>query len=122
MGGNTYVDEQKNVFFSAIFLCFSRHEKICSVRHVRKESLSLVRIPLFVCIHFLLVRVPPNRFDVLFMTEPLDELTVQAIGEFKGKTLTDLGKENVDLGEDEEDKAKQNDLAEETQGESALLR
>ncbi|CAM9316030.1 unnamed protein product [Sphacelaria rigidula] len=55
-------------------------------------------------------------FDVLFMTEPLDELTVQAIGEFKGKTLTDLGKENVDLGEDEEDKAKQNDLAEETQG------
>lgn len=50
------------------------------------------------------------------MTEPLDELTVQAIGEFGGKTLTDLGKENVDLAGDDEEKMKKEEQSEETQG------
>lgn len=57
-----------------------------------------------------------NRYDVLFMTEPLDELTVQAIGEYKGKSLTDLGKENVDLAGDADDKIKQDEQSEETKG------
>lgn len=56
------------------------------------------------------------RYDVLFMTEPLDELTVQAIGEYDGKALTDLGKENVDLGGDESDKAKKDEQSSETAG------
>lgn len=51
------------------------------------------------------------------MTEPLDELSVQAIGEFGGKTLTDLGKENVDLAGDEDEKAKKEEQSEETAGE-----
>lgn len=50
------------------------------------------------------------------MTEPLDELTVQAIGEYKGKKLTDLGKENVDLAGDEDEKNKKEEQAEETEG------
>lgn len=50
------------------------------------------------------------------MTEPLDELTVQAIGEYGGKTLTDLGKENVDLGGDETEKIKKEEQSEDTQG------
>lgn len=54
---------------------------------------------------------------MLFMTEPLDELTVQAIGEFKGKTLTDLGKENVDLAGDEDEKLKKEEQSGETEGE-----
>lgn len=57
------------------------------------------------------------RYDVLFMTEPLDELTVQAIGEFGGKPLTDLGKENVDFAGDEEEKAKKEEQSTDTQGE-----
>ena len=52
------------------------------------------------------------------MTEPLDELTVQAIGEYKGKPLTDLGKENVDLGTDDSDKAKKEEQSSDTAGES----
>lgn len=52
------------------------------------------------------------------MTEPLDELTVQAIGEYGGKTLTDLGKENVDLAGDEDEKLKKEEQSTETQGES----
>lgn len=55
-------------------------------------------------------------YDVLFMTEPLDELTVQAIGEYKGKTLTDLGKENVDFAGDEEEKAKKEEQSTDTEG------
>lgn len=57
------------------------------------------------------------RYDVLFMTEPLDELTVQAIAEYDGKALTDLGKENVDLGGDDSDKAKKDEQSSETAGE-----
>lgn len=56
------------------------------------------------------------RYDVLFMTEPLDELAVQAIGEFGGKPLTDLGKENVDFAGDEEEKAKNEEQSTDTQG------
>lgn len=56
------------------------------------------------------------RYDVLFMTEPLDELTVQAIAEYDGKALTDLGKENVDLGGDDSDKAKKEEQSSETAG------
>ena len=61
------------------------------------------------------------RYDVLFMTEPLDELTVQAIGEFGGKPLTDLGKENVDLAGDEEEKAKKEEQSTDTQGAWAVF-
>lgn len=50
------------------------------------------------------------------MTEPLDELTVQAIGEYGGKTLTDLGKENVDLAGDEDEKTKKEEQSTETEG------
>lgn len=55
-------------------------------------------------------------YDVLFMTEPLDELTVQAIGEYGGKALTDLGKENVDFAGDEDEKAKKEEQSTETEG------
>ncbi|CAN0442643.1 unnamed protein product [Hapterophycus canaliculatus] len=51
------------------------------------------------------------------MTEPLDELTVQAIGEYGNKQLTDLGKENVDFAGDEEEKAKKEEQSTDTQGE-----
>ena len=57
-----------------------------------------------------------HRYDVLFMTEPLDELTVQAIGEYGGKALTDLGKENVDFAGDEDEKAKKEEQSTDTQG------
>ncbi|CAM9581908.1 unnamed protein product [Discosporangium mesarthrocarpum] len=55
-------------------------------------------------------------YDVLFSTEPLDELTMQAIGEFEGKQLVDLGKENVELSKDEDSKNKKEEQSEETEG------
>lgn len=61
-----------------------------------------------------------RRYDVLFMTEPLDELTVQSIGEYGGKPLTDLGKENVEFSGDEEEKAKKEEQSTDTQGEKPV--
>ena len=43
-------------------------------------------------------------YEVLFMTEPLDELCAQAIETYDSKKLVDLSKENADIGEKEEDK------------------
>lgn len=54
------------------------------------------------------------------MTEPLDELTVQSIGEYGGKPLTDLGKENVEFSGDEEEKAKKEEQSTDTQGENPV--
>ncbi|CAM9196802.1 unnamed protein product [Choristocarpus tenellus] len=54
-------------------------------------------------------------YDVLFSTEPLDELTMQSIGEFEGKSLVDLGKENVELDDSEDEKTKKAEQTGETE-------
>ena len=42
--------------------------------------------------------------EVLYMVDPIDEYAVQQLKEFDGKKLLAASKENLDLGEDEEDK------------------
>merc|ERR1712121_29075 len=43
-------------------------------------------------------------FEVIYMTEPIDEYCVQQLKEYDGKTLVSVTKEGLELPEDEEDK------------------
>jgi len=44
--------------------------------------------------------------QVLYLTEPIDEVAIQNLATFEGKQLVDVSKEDLNLGEDEEEKAK----------------
>ena len=43
-------------------------------------------------------------YEVLYMTEPIDEYAVQQISEYEGKKLVSVTKEGLELPEDEEEK------------------
>ncbi|XP_054759025.1 heat shock protein HSP 90-beta-like [Lytechinus pictus] len=51
-------------------------------------------------------RVKKRGFEVLYMTEPIDEYCVQQLKEYDGKTLVSVTKEGLELPEDEEEKKK----------------
>ncbi|KAG7222749.1 hypothetical protein INR49_026359 [Caranx melampygus] len=51
-------------------------------------------------------RVRKRGFEVLYMTEPIDEYCVQQLKEFDGKSLVSVTKEGLELPEDEEEKKK----------------
>merc|ERR1711871_1120428 len=48
-----------------------------------------------------LEKVKAKGFEVLFVSEPIDEMTLQNIDKFNDKQITDIGKEIDDLSEDE---------------------
>ncbi len=48
--------------------------------------------------------------EVLYMSDPVDELAVQALGEFDGKKMKSVAKGTVDLGDKEERKASRRNL------------
>jgi len=51
-------------------------------------------------------KVKKRGFEVVYMTEPIDEYCVQQLKEFDGKKLVSVTKEGLELPEDEEDKKK----------------
>lgn len=51
-------------------------------------------------------RVKKRGFEVLYMTEPIDEYCVQQLKEYDGKTLVSVTKEGLELPEDEDEKKK----------------
>lgn len=51
-------------------------------------------------------RVKSRGFEVVYMTEPIDEYVVQQMKEYDGKTLVSVTKEGLELPEDEEEKKK----------------
>ena len=51
-------------------------------------------------------QVKKRGFEVIYMTEPIDEYCVQQLKEFDGKKLVSVTKEGLELPEDEEEKKK----------------
>ncbi|RWS23336.1 heat shock protein 83-like protein [Leptotrombidium deliense] len=51
-------------------------------------------------------RVRNRGFEVIYMTEPIDEYCVQQLKEYDGKQLVSVTKEGLELPEDEEEKKK----------------
>lgn len=49
-------------------------------------------------------------FEVLYMTEPIDEYAIQQLKEYDGKKLVSVTKEGLELPQDEEEKKKQEEL------------
>merc|ERR1712137_471311 len=50
-----------------------------------------------------------HGFEVLFMTEPIDEYCIQQLKEFDGHKLVSVTKEGLELPEEEDEKAKKED-------------
>nr|ACH85198.1 heat shock protein 90 [Bemisia tabaci] len=51
-------------------------------------------------------RVKKRGFEVIYMTEPIDEYVVQQMKDYDGKNLVSVTKEGLELPEDEEEKKK----------------
>jgi len=72
-----------------------------SIYYITGESKEVVANSAFV------ERVRSRGFEVVYMTEPIDEYCVQQLKEYEGKTLVSVTKEGLELPEDEEEKKKQ---------------
>merc|ERR1712080_595276 len=72
-----------------------------SIYYITGESKEQVSSSAFV------ERVKQRGFEVIYMTEPIDEYCVQQLREYDGKTLVSVTKEGLELPEDtEEEKTK----------------
>merc|ERR1712002_450061 len=61
-------------------------------------------------------RVKKRGFEVLYMTEPIDEYVVQQLKEYDGKTLVSVTKEGLELPEDEDEKKRREELVAKFEG------
>ena len=51
-------------------------------------------------------RLTKKGYEVLFMIDPIDEVAMQNLTQYKEKKLVDISKEDLDLGEEDEDEKK----------------
>merc|ERR1711972_363323 len=70
------------------------------IYYVTGESKDVVSTSSFV------ERLKKRGFEVIYMTEPIDEYVVQQLKEYEGKNLVSITKEGLELPEDEEEKKK----------------
>merc|ERR1711894_842624 len=71
------------------------------IYYITGESKEVVAASAFV------ERLKKRGFEVVYMTEPIDEYVVQQLKEFDGKNLVSVTKEGFELPQDEEEKKKQ---------------
>ena len=71
------------------------------IYYITGESKEVVAASAFV------ERLKKRGFEVIYMTEPIDEYVVQQLKEFDGKNLVSVTKEGLELPQDEEEKKKQ---------------
>merc|ERR1712176_1001169 len=70
------------------------------IHYITGESKDVVSTSSFV------ERLKKRGFEVIYMTEPIDEYVVQQLKEYEGKNLVSITKEGLELPEDEEEKKK----------------
>jgi len=70
------------------------------IYYITGESKDVVQTSAFV------ERLKKRGFEVVYMTEPIDEYVVQQLKEYDGKNLVSVTKEGLELPEDEEEKKK----------------
>jgi molecular chaperone HtpG len=75
-------------------------ENQTSIYYVTGESREVVDKSAFV------ERVKSRGFEVLYMTEPIDEYCIQQLKDYDGKTLVSVTKEGLELPTDEDEKKK----------------
>jgi len=75
-------------------------ENQTSIYYITGESRDVVANSAFV------ERVKKRGFEVIYMTDPIDEYCVQQLKEFDGKKLVSVTKEGLELPESEEEKKK----------------
>merc|ERR1711978_603707 len=61
-------------------------------------------------------RLKKRGFEVIYMTEPIDEYVVQQLKEFEGKNLVSVTKEGLELPEDEDEKNKREENVKKLEG------
>merc|ERR1719443_816899 len=70
------------------------------IYYITGESREVVAASAFV------ERLKKRGFEVIYMTEPIDEYVVQQLKEYDGKNLVSVTKEGLELPEDEDEKEK----------------
>ena len=66
-------------------------------------------------------RLVQKGYEVLYLTEPIDEPALNAVGQFSGHDFVDVTREGLELGDGEEEKAEREAAAEAEKGELAPL-